>query len=108
MARADETRTSSVVWESPPETTRNRFDWSAIADALKAEPMEWGRVFENDRTSYVNAIRQGGVKALHPDLGFEMRTTNNVREPVRLCTLYMRYNPDKDTTRKRRGRKKAN
>jgi hypothetical protein len=35
----------------------------------------------------------GRVAAVHPDLGFETTTANNVRA-TRLCTLYMRYNPD--------------
>jgi hypothetical protein len=102
MDESGDTKMSGVVWESPPLMSRNRFDWDVIANALRSEPMEWGKVFEEDRTSVVNAIRQGAVKALRPDLGFEVRTRNNVREPVRTCTLYMRYNPDKDATRKAR------
>lgn len=57
--------------------------------------MKWGKVFEFDRTSIVNAIRQGSVRVLHPSLGFEVRTTNNQRMPRR-CSLYLRYNPEKE------------
>lgn len=105
MDRAEIPKTTGVVWEAPPSTPKHRFDWDAIAGALREQPYEWGKVFEKDRTSVVNAIRQGSVKPLHRELGFEVRTTNNTREPVRMCTLYMRYNPDKDTTRKRRRKK---
>lgn len=70
--------------------------------------MAWGKVFAFDKVSVANAVRQGNVKAVRPDLGFEVRTRNNVRVPERMCSLYLRYNPDKDTTIKRRkSRKKA-
>jgi|SRR6478752_2268637 len=90
---------TEVSWESPPHSLaeeRVRYDWNKIAAKLKRRPGEWAKVFENDRTSVVNAIRQGGVVALHPDLGFEVRTRNNVRAPVRKCDLYLRYVPEKD------------
>lgn len=85
---------SDVQWETPPRR-KTRYDWPVIADKLRAEPMVWAKIFEQDRTSVVNAIRQGSVSAVHPDLGFEIRTTHNVREPVRRCDLYLRFNPDK-------------
>lgn len=81
-------------WEDPP-ARRKRYDWEAIARQVQAKPMQWAKVFEGGRTSQVNAIRQGSVAAVHPDLGFEVRTTNNVRVPERRCDLYLRYNPDK-------------
>jgi hypothetical protein len=69
--------------------------------------MEWALIFKNDRTSLVNALRQGSIPVLHRDLGFEIRTANNTREPVRVCDLYLRYNPSKvealrDSVRKTR------
>jgi hypothetical protein len=100
MARDEDDPVTEVVWESPPSSSKNRFDWDVIAKSLREAPMVWGKVFDQDRTSVVNALRQGSIKALHPSLGFELRTRNNVREPIRLCTLYMRYNPDKDTSKR--------
>lgn len=93
MTKADEQPpvVSDVVWEPPPVSTRTRYDWAAIADHLRSRPNEWANIFHNDRTSLVNAIRQGAVKPLALDLGFEIRTRNNVRAPIRKCSLYMRY-----------------
>jgi len=92
-----------------------------IAAKLKTQPGEWAKVFDTDKTSIVNAIRQGNVKAIRPEDGFQIRTTNNVRRPVRTCSLYMRYVPAsaekppvpvkkstrKKTTKKTTTRKKA-
>lgn len=89
---------SPVEFEDPPET-RVKYDWPLIADKLRAHPMRWAKVFDLDRTSVVNAIRQGAIAAVKPDLGFEVRTANNQRSPRR-CTLYMRYNPDKEDSLK--------
>lgn len=90
----DDEPVDAISFESPPPR-RQRYDWEAIAAKLIERPMEWAKVFEHGRTSQVNAIRQGAVTAVHPDLGFEVRTTDNVREPVRTCTLWMRFNPAK-------------
>lgn len=86
---------SSVEWETP---NRPRYDWAAIAEQLRSQPMEWGKVFENGPTSTVNAVRQGNVRHVRPDDGFEVRTTNNVREPERRCSFYLRFNPAKVRT----------
>lgn len=85
------TKTSTVVWEEPPPNTA--YDWEAIAEDLRARPGQWAKVFEGDRTSYVVAIRSGSIRALRPEDGFEVKTRDNTREPVRTCTLYLRYNP---------------
>lgn len=90
MSRA-ESRIADLVWEDPP-TSRRRYDWDQIAAQLRQNPGEWAKVFEYDRTSIVNALRQGAIAVLHPDRGFQIRTRNNVRHPVRMCTLYMRWN----------------
>lgn len=92
MAEAE--RKIDVVWEEPPATpTRARYDWGWVADQLRSRPRVWAKVFDDDRTSLVNAIRQGKVPDLDPAKGFQVRTRNNVRYPVRRCTLYMRYIP---------------
>lgn len=89
MSKADE-KISTVVWEDPPRR-RQQYDWDAIAAKLRSQPGDWAKVFEHDKTSIVNAIRQGAVLPLSPTLGFEIKTRNNVRYPVRTCSLYMRY-----------------
>lgn len=84
---------STITFKNPPVSTR--YDWRAIAEQLRAQPMEWANIFEHGRTSLVNALRAGKIVALHPDLGFEITTTNNTRDLPRTCDLYMRFNPDK-------------
>jgi len=97
----DDDRVAEVKWEAPPEKG-TRYDWAAIADQLRAQPMTWAKIFDDDRTSVVNAIRQGNIQAVRPDHGFQVRTANNTRGVVRKCTLYLRYNPGNDGTRKGR------
>lgn len=84
---------SEVEFTEPPG--KIMYDWAGIAAQLRDRPMQWALIFSNDRYSVVNAIRIGGIGAVHPDLGFETRTARNVRHPVRKCDLYMRYNPNK-------------
>jgi hypothetical protein len=98
MSTADKEPISNVVWASPPEI-RTKYDWRKIAEQLHRRPQEWARIFENDRVSIVNAIRQGSIAVLDPTLGFEVRTRNNSRAPIRMCSLYMRYVPEKDRRR---------
>lgn len=92
---------SDLTWEAPPPARGRRYDWDAIAVKLRRHPMEWGKVFDRDRTSLATAIRISGIKSLLPEQGFEVRTSNNVRlrdennKELRLCTLYLRYNPEK-------------
>lgn len=92
--RAEPKSPGIAGWKNPPPK-RQSYDWGKIANDLRARPMEWALIFKNDRTSLVNALRQGSITALHADLGFEIRTANNTREPIRVCDLYLRYNPDK-------------
>ena len=97
MSRAKKKENKVGVWEDPPPPRGPSYDWASIADALRSKPGEWLKVFEEDRASLVTAIRQGSISALRPTRGFEVRTTNNNRrESPRLCTLYVRYNPDAD------------
>lgn len=86
---------SEVTWESPPPIGQGRYDWAVIAEKLKTQPGEWAKVFDEDKTSIVNAIRQGKIRVIRAELGFQVRTANNVRRPVRTCSLYLRYMPDR-------------
>lgn len=94
--------TEEMTWEAPP--TRHQYDWEAIASKLKARRRRypndsskwWLKVFDYDRNSIAVQIRANGVPALRVDDGFEVRTSNNVRnegEP-RMCTMYLRFNPE--------------
>lgn len=90
------TAKSDLTWETPPPKRPERYDWEAIAQQLRKRPMEWAKIFEEDRSSLATAIRIKGIKALSPDKGFEVRTTNNRRGTPRTCTLYLRWNPEKE------------
>lgn len=91
---------SDVTWQEPPKRMeRGRYDWAKIADQLEANPNEWALIFHNDLTSLATSIRINGIRALRQDQGIELRTANNVREPVRRCSLYLRYVPEKDKRR---------
>lgn len=83
-----------MSWQDPAGPLRYR--WDAIARELREHPMTWARVFEQDRTSLVVAVRQGAIVAVHPRRGYETQTRRNVREPgePRRCDLYMRFNPN--------------
>lgn len=86
---------SEVTWEDPPPK-RAKYDWSVIAEQLRERPGQWAKIFDRDRSSLATAIRIKGIKALLPDKGFEVRTANNTRDTPRTCTMYLRYNPEKD------------
>lgn len=83
-----------VEWTDPPG--RTRYDWDIIAEQLENKPMVWGLVFQEDRTSVANAVRQGAVARVKPIYGFETRTANNVPGPPRTCSFWLRYNPERD------------
>jgi hypothetical protein len=88
---------AEVEWETPPPKRTERYNWSAIAVQLKKKPGKWAKIFDHDRASLATAIRTGGIRALKPSDGFEVRTANNVRGEPRTCTMYLRYNPEKVT-----------
>jgi len=82
-------------WESPPP--RTAYDWSGIAAVLREHPGEWRLIFERDRVSLANAVRQGSIAALRPELGFQVRTAQNkTGADGRTCALYLRYAPDNE------------
>lgn len=94
MASGNHAPSATVVFEDPPPSSTGRYDWSAIAARLKAQPNEWGRVFESDVHSLVVSIRQAkSSHPLSPQNGFETKTRNNHYGPDgrRMCALYVRY-----------------
>lgn len=88
---------STVKWTDPPPQRSRRYDWDKIAAKLRKRPGEWAKVFDDDKASIATAIRAGAIRVLTPSKGFEVRTANNVREPERRCSMWVRYNPEKDT-----------
>lgn len=95
-----EKEASPVKWQDPPERSF-KYDWASIAKQLRRRPEKWGVVFQHDRASLVTAIRAGNISALKASKGFEITTSNNTRGFPRMCTLYMRYVPEKDTEREK-------
>lgn len=81
------------AWESPPSLGRP--DWSVVADELRSHPGEWLRVRSGSPVTWADAIKRGRVRALRPDLGFEVTTTKNTRGYPRTCDLYVRFVPDR-------------
>jgi hypothetical protein len=99
-----ETKQDTVEFEEPPPRRTQRYDWDAIAKQLRRKPMRWAKVFDKDKTSIATAIRIDGIKALRADKGFEVTTSNNDRgnpeeDIPRTCTMYLRYNPEKDRSK---------
>jgi hypothetical protein len=91
-------KASGIKFGDPPTTRGQSYDWSAIADDLRARPRDWALIFEADRHSLVSAIRNGGISALAPVQGFRSATANNTfdEESRRICDLWMMYDPDED------------
>jgi hypothetical protein len=86
-------------FEDPPERFRKRksYEWTAIYQALKANPAQWALLAEGGLHSTYTAVSQGKISTFHPAMGIEMRTANNSTAKPRTCDLYARYNPDLDT-----------
>lgn len=91
---------------------RRDYRWPEVAEALRANPMEWAVVHRDIPASQVWSVQQGRVRAVHPSLGFEAKGRETYRPPGESTPrtagqLLMRYNPDLDTSRaKKNGRKK--
>jgi hypothetical protein len=91
-----------VAFGTPPPKRQRKYDWAAIAKKCKRRPGQWFLVFEQDKTTYSATIRQGGIAALKPELGFEMRTANNkTNVKPRVQDLWVRYVPENDTTKEK-------
>jgi hypothetical protein len=87
-----------VVWKDPPPRSGPRYDWDAIAAKVRRKPMVWAQVFEHDKSTLPTAIRNGSIRALKPEKGFEVTTADNTRDYPRTCAMWLRYNPDKDVS----------
>ena len=86
---------TDIEWADPPPARGSSYDWEGIAAVLRARPGEWAKVFERDRTSVVNAIRNDSIAALPLDQ-FEVKTRDNRRsdpelDGARTCSLWLRY-----------------
>lgn len=95
------TPADGVAWGEPPEVP-DKPDWKRLAKLLRKNPGRWRLVYENGPNSWRTAVAMNKITAVRRDLGYEIRTTDNKREAPRTCTLYMRYNPDFDESRKKK------
>lgn len=84
------------VWIDPPPVKRGGYDWEAVASKVMKRPNKWYRVFQQDKVTYVVAMKAGHIGALKPRYGFTFQTRNNKRDPQRVCDLYIRYDPKQD------------
>lgn len=84
------TKTVKKVKPAEPPTRRvQRYDWAALAKQLRADPGEWYKIFEGDKTSIVTSLRADHMKDI-PMSDFEVQTANNRRDAPRTCDLYLR------------------
>lgn len=95
-----------IKFEDPPASITGAYDWASIATKLREQPNQWAKVFTGDLHSRTVSVRQGGVRAMRKEDGFEFRTTNNhfkeeAGKRVRYCDFYVRYVPPKAATKKR-------
>lgn len=70
-----------------------RFDWEALAAALRASPGEWGRLTDVS-VSLGGQIRSGKVAALRPPQDWEVTQRRDEYAeglPANRTTLYIRY-----------------
>lgn len=84
-------------FSQPPPTSHGKYDWSVVEAECRAHPGKWYHVFTQDRKTIATAVRQGSVRRLAKQRGFEVLTRNNktnVDPPV--CDLWVRYVPSKD------------
>lgn len=87
-----EPKTVSKVKPSEPPKRGTRYDWTAIADQLRASPGEWFIIFENGPASTAGAVSAGHMRAL-PTSEFEVQTSENTRTYPRTCTMHLRAKP---------------
>ena len=97
---------AGLAFGTPPSSGKGVYDWAAIEERCRANPGEWLQVFEQGKRSTAVAVRQGSVRRLSADNGFEVKTANaktDVSPPV--CDLWVRYVRAKDQ-HKRKGSKR--
>jgi hypothetical protein len=87
-----------------PEPRHGKYDWAAWAEFARKHSPKWVPVFEHDKLSLVNQIRNGDVRALRKEKGFEVTTRHNQKVNVNgrvrpYCAMWLRYVPDNDTER---------
>lgn len=85
----------------PPDRYRKRkvYDWDQTYALIKGNPGQWLVLAEPGYVSTYNAITQRKVSNFHPDMGIEMRTSDNdLSASPRTATIWVRYNPDYDTS----------
>lgn len=96
------TKKPGPVFEEPAPRRKHDYDWGDIATKCRANPGKSIKVYDNDRATYAESIRNGGV-AVFRDPGFTITTRkNHTRKDTdgterRFCSLFIRYNaPSKE------------
>jgi hypothetical protein len=96
-----EEKSTGIGWEQP-SPSRHGYDWDVISTELRRNPGQWMKIFTDGPTSVVNGIRNGNVRQLRPEDGFESTTRNNKRateDSVKTCDLFLRYVPKRGKKR---------
>lgn len=106
------TKAPEIIEEDPPRPGPVRkYDWDAFADAARARPNKWIKVYDDDSIGYFQTVKAGDNPTLAAEKGFEVRSANNTRgrpathpdgfEPRR-CSMYLKYVPSQDKTKRQR------
>lgn len=94
--------TKDLKFTEPPAAHRRdarRYDWDAVLAQLKANPTKWALLGEGERISIYNAIRGGKISNFHWSMGVEVTSANNdLTASPRTADIYVRYNPEGDTS----------
>lgn len=89
------TQPAGYLEPADPPPDKWRPDWAEIAQTLRADPGVWHTIFLGERASLATAVALNHISHLQREDGFEMKTANNTRGPLRTCDLYMRWNKPK-------------
>lgn len=80
-----------MVDDLPPPGSPRKFDWTAIAERLRANPGEWGLLSNVAKATAVQ-IRAGKYADFRPPEDWEATTRRIPDEPTRnRVTMYLRY-----------------
>lgn len=102
--------TRKAEFTEPPTKGRKtvRYNWEAITAQLREHPIEWARIAKQGKESTANAIREGKVSGIHPSNGYEVMAAETKRNAKpRTADIFVRYNPETDTTLTAKERKAA-
>jgi hypothetical protein len=99
--KGDEQVSKDLTFTDPPTAYRREkvYDWEKIYAELRGWPGKWALLDEQGKVSIHNAIKGGKISNFHPNLGVESMTANtDTTSKPRRADIYVRYNPDNDTS----------